>query len=53
MLGQIPWSLHTPEAIWDLQTRSSSADGHLAHGWRRGDGPAESVLLHNQQQLNS
>lgn len=39
MLGQMSWSIYTPEAIWDLWTRSSSADVHLAHDWWRGDNP--------------
>lgn len=53
MLGQMSRSLHTPEFIWDLQIRSSSADVHLAHSWWGGDSSVESVLLHNQQQLST
>lgn len=53
MLGQMSWSLPTPEAIWDLWIRSSSADVLLAPGWWGGDSSVEPVLLHNQQQLSS
>lgn len=53
ILGQTPWSHPTTEGIWDLWTRSSSADIHSAHGWWRGESPIEPALLHSQQQLSS